>query len=122
MHEQDKRLSTASSSGRVSKTQLHQEHVDHIFKLCTCRCVFQNKDCTTDLTMEFQDDHVWNLAQRFTEEEQIRTFALRGLKLQEYEIQSALIQKEPNVHLAAHGLLQKWLNRLECRAKAYRSL
>ena len=72
--------------------------------------------------MELQDDHVWNLAQRFTDEEQIRTFALRGLKLQEYEIKSALIQNEPNVHLAAHGLLQKWLNRQECRAKAYQSL
>ena len=72
--------------------------------------------------MELQDDHVWNLAQRFTEEEQIRTFALRGLKLQEHEIKSSLIQNEPNIHIAAHGLLQKWLNRQEYRVKAYQSL
>ena len=42
--------------------------------------------------------------------------------LQEYEIKSALTQNERNVHLAAHGLLQKWLNRQDCSSKAYQSL
>ena len=72
--------------------------------------------------MELQDDHVWNLAQRFIDEEVIRNFSLKGLKLQENEIKSALTQNKPNVHLAAHALLQKWLNRQESRAKAYQSL
>ena len=68
--------------------------------------------------MTLQDDHIWNLAQRFVEESEIWTLGLKVLKLPEHQVASIWNHK-PDANLAARELLQKWLLQHESRTEAY---
>ena len=72
--------------------------------------------------MTLQDDHVWNLAQRFVEESEIWTLGLRLLKLPEHQVASIWNKHKPDANLAARELLQKWSLQYESGAEAYKSL
>ena len=74
--------------------------------------------------MSLQDDHIWNLAQRFMNESEIWTLGLQVLKLPEHQVASVWNKHKPDANLTARELIQKWLLDLqhENRAEAYTSL
>ena len=69
--------------------------------------------------MSLQDDHIWSLAQRFTEESEIWTLGLKMLKLPEHKVASIWHNRKHNANLTARELLQKWLLQYEDRTEAY---
>ena len=72
--------------------------------------------------MALQDGHIWNLAQRFTDESEIWNLGLQVLKLREHQVASIWNKHKPAANLAARELLQKWSLQFETRTEAYMSL
>ena len=72
--------------------------------------------------MSLLDDHIWNLAQKITDEAEIWTLGLQVLKLPGNEIASIWNKHKQDANLTARELLQKWLLQFETRTKAYTSL
>ena len=58
--------------------------------------------------MSLQDDHNWNLAQRFVNESEIWTLGINVLKLPEHQVASVWNKHKPDANLAARELPQKW--------------
>ena len=77
---------------------------------------------TKYLRMSLQDDHIWNLAQRFKDESEILNLGLQVLKLRAYQVDSIWNKRKPDANLTARELLQKWLLQFENRTEAYMSL
>ena len=72
--------------------------------------------------MSLQDDHIWNLAQRFKDESEILNLGLQVLKLREYQVDFIWNKRKPDANVVARELIQKWLLQFETRAEAYTSL
>ena len=74
------------------------------------------------IIMSLQDDHIWNLAQRFVEESQIWTLGLKVLKLPEHQVASIWHIHKQNANLTARQLLQKWSLQYKDSTEAYTTL
>ena len=72
--------------------------------------------------MVLQDDHIWNLAQRFTDESEIWTLGLKVLKFEEHQVASIWNKHKQDANLTARDLLQKWLQQFKIPTEAYMSL
>ena len=74
--------------------------------------------------MALQDDHIWNLAQRFVNQSEIWTLGLQVLKLREHQVASIWNKHKPDANVVARELLEKWLLDLqhENRTEAYMAL
>ena len=72
--------------------------------------------------MSLQDDHIWNLAQKITNEAEIWTLGLQVLKLLGDKIGSIWNKHKPDTNLAARELLQQWSLQYKTQTEAYTSL
>ena len=51
---------------------------------------------------------LWNLAQKFHNESDLRTLALTGLKVEECKVSSSLTNHCRDINSAMYGLLRQW--------------
>ena len=68
-----------------------------------------------------EDIHIWNLAKRITNKQQLRDLALNILKIPGYSVDSALYN-EREIQDAAQKVLQTWYDDQENRQEAYGNL
>ena len=67
------------------------------------------------------DVHIWKLAERITNEQQLNDLGIKVLKIRDFKIQSALTDKK-SINLAAHRVLQTWVSGQNNRCDAYTNL
>ena len=65
--------------------------------------------------------HLWEVAQRITDENELQHLGLKILKVRENKVASALYNKR-NIQGAALVVLKTWYDSQESRQEAYRSL
>ena len=65
---------------------------------------------------------LWNLSQEITTEEDLLTLGLTGLKLSGSVIQTALTDSQRSINIAAHTVLQKWLQQYKNTEEAFTDL
>ena len=68
-----------------------------------------------------EDEHIWKLAERITDEQQLIDLGLKVLKIPGFKIESALTDKK-SINLAAHVALETWARDQNNRCEAYTNL
>ena len=68
-----------------------------------------------------EDEHIWKLAERITNEQQLNDLGLKVLKIPGFKIESALTDKK-SINLAAHLALKTWASDQNNRCEAYTNL
>ena len=70
------------------------------------QCLLKDVHITEEA--QLTDFMLWNLAQKFTNESDIRTFAVSGLKVEGYKVDSSLTNNSKDINSAMHALLRQW--------------
>ena len=68
-----------------------------------------------------EDEHIWKLAERITDEQQLNDIGLKVLHIPSSKIESSLTDKK-NINLAARSVLRTWVSDQNNRCEAYTNL
>ena len=69
-----------------------------------------------------QDEDILNVGQKVTDYGTLRELAYRGLKLKSHHIESAITNKQNDIHSAANDLLHIWFKSQNDEEEAFRNL
>ena len=69
-----------------------------------------------------EEEHVWELAQKFANVSELRTLALKGLKLKGCTFNAKMYNNERDIWEAAYKVLQEWCKGQKNKHKAYTKL
>ena len=65
-----------------------------------------------------KDEHLVSLSQRITSEKELLELGVKGLKLEDYIIQTALFNHNRDIQSAVYDVLSSWVKQCESREEA----